>query len=199
MKPEAMLRDDEGWLYVMHNPAFPGVVKVGRTQLLPKVRAAQLSTTGVIGKFDVAYEALTFDHTRFETTVHRRLSWCQVEREFFRCDVGEAVAAIQHVAGPKISFERGASAAATACDTEHTVVASIDYFCNWARSLEESNVRFTTSSRLHQYWLLCRPQDIPEPASMKAMVQSLKALGYRHVKQGGSGLRGFSGLAVPDT
>ncbi|MEW9585270.1 hypothetical protein [Paraburkholderia sp. DGU8] len=34
MKHEAMLRNDEGWLYVMHNPAFPGVVKVGRTQFL---------------------------------------------------------------------------------------------------------------------------------------------------------------------
>ena len=44
-----------GWVYVLTNPAMPGLVKIGLTSRNPQVRAAELTqATGVPAPFVIA-------------------------------------------------------------------------------------------------------------------------------------------------
>jgi hypothetical protein len=54
----------EGYVYVLINPAFPDLVKIGRTTKDPKIRAAELSATGTPDKFVVAHQILVKDAVR---------------------------------------------------------------------------------------------------------------------------------------
>ena len=82
-----------GWVYVLTNPAFPGLVKVGHTARHPETRAAELSSvTGVPARFAVAYAHQVKDHEAVEGLTHGRLDAYRTNanREFFRCSVGQA-------------------------------------------------------------------------------------------------------------
>lgn len=49
-----------GFVYVMQIPAMPGIVKIGLTELVPKDRAAKLSSNEAVPfPFDVVFRALT--------------------------------------------------------------------------------------------------------------------------------------------
>ena len=81
-----------GWVYVLTNPAYSGLVKVGHTARDPETRAAELSTTGVPARFVVAYAHQVKDHEALEGLAHGRLAAYRANdnREFFRCSVGQA-------------------------------------------------------------------------------------------------------------
>ena len=82
-----------GWVYVLTNPAYTGLVKVGHTDRHPETRAAELSAvTGVPARFIVAYAHQVTDHEALEGIAHGRLAACRTndKREFFRCSVGHA-------------------------------------------------------------------------------------------------------------
>lgn len=94
-------RDRAGWVYVLTNPAFPGLVKIGHTGRTPEVRAAELSAgTGIPAPFVVAWAHQVTDHEALEGIVHDRLSDCRPNgnREFFRCDVAKARRVIEREA-----------------------------------------------------------------------------------------------------
>ena len=82
-----------GWVYVLTNPAYVGLVKVGHTARHPETRAAELSSgTGVPARFVVAWAHQVTDHEALEGIAHGRLAACRANdnREFFRCSVGQA-------------------------------------------------------------------------------------------------------------
>ena len=88
-----MSQDWLGWVYVLTNPAMPGLVKVGHTARTPEVRAAELSAaTGVPGRFAVAWSHPVQDHEALEGLAHGRLARYRVNnnREFFNCTVAQA-------------------------------------------------------------------------------------------------------------
>ena len=76
----------KGYVYVLSNPAMPGLVKVGMTRGNPSLRAAQLSTTGVPENFVVEAVFCCPDCVWFEQYVHSALSEFRVSngKEFFR-------------------------------------------------------------------------------------------------------------------
>ena len=100
-----------GFIYVMSNPAHPGLVKIGRTSKDPEQRRRDLSTTGVLEDFFLEYRALTEDYDEIELEVHRQLvgSRYREDREFFKISPSEAISKIRKVAGERIESEKNYS------------------------------------------------------------------------------------------
>jgi hypothetical protein len=85
-----------GYLYLLINPAMPGMVKVGRTSRRPERRASELAgATGVPTPFVVAFDLYVADARAAEAHAHARLEEAgyrvAVNREFFSCSPSEAV------------------------------------------------------------------------------------------------------------
>jgi len=98
----------KGYIYVLSNPRMPGLVKVGCTTRSVADRVAELnSAPGVPAPFVVeAYFTTSYpeDH---EAEVHRRLRAKRVQgKEFFECDVAEAVRIIEAVVQDRPRYER---------------------------------------------------------------------------------------------
>jgi hypothetical protein len=85
-----------GYVYVLSNPAMPGIVKIGRSQSGGKQRAGQLYTTGVPVPFFLEFEMLVDDPESIEIAAHETLARYRVNgsREFFACEIDEAVQAV---------------------------------------------------------------------------------------------------------
>lgn len=85
-----------GFVYILTNPAMPGLIKIGKTRLNPTDRAAQLHTTGVPAGFQVEYACRTNDPEAVEQAMHvafgpTRLSH---KREFFQITPEQAIAVL---------------------------------------------------------------------------------------------------------
>ena len=100
------MEDKEGWVYILTNEAMPGLVKVGYTMKDPAIRAEELykdsktgAVTGVPMPFVVAYKALVVNPYQVEQAVHKELESKRINnnREFFKCELSETIAAIQQV------------------------------------------------------------------------------------------------------
>lgn len=92
-----------GFVYVLVNPALPGLIKVGKTTRTPDARSLELSgATGVPSPFIVVYEQPVSDCGRVEAFVHaeleRRGHRHASNREFFSAPVHEIVALVSQVA-----------------------------------------------------------------------------------------------------
>jgi len=90
-----------GWLYVLTNPAMPGLVKIGYSQEAdPKIRFRQLSAaTGVPERFVAHGFEYSTDCLAAEVAVHLKLERRRPnpKREFFRMDAAEALEAIREI------------------------------------------------------------------------------------------------------
>ena len=87
-----------GWVYVMTNEAMPNLVKVGFTLKDTELRAQELSTTGVPGKWVVKYEAFVVNPRAVEQHAHNLLHEFSFSKEFFSCSVKVAIAALENAA-----------------------------------------------------------------------------------------------------
>lgn len=84
-------------IYVLSNPAMPGMVKIGRS-ISVEARVDQLSRlTAVPLPFVLEYTDTPVDDIEVELVAHRMLARYRVNpsREFFRLSVEDAVAAVQ--------------------------------------------------------------------------------------------------------
>ncbi len=91
-----------GWVYILTNPALPGMVKVGLTTRNLAARAAELaSSSGVPLPFAVTWARAVTDCAMVERAVRRMLDDKRVsgKREFFRVDVATARQVIEAAAG----------------------------------------------------------------------------------------------------
>jgi hypothetical protein len=86
------------FVYVQHNPAIPGMVKIGFTRQLAEDRAVELSRTAVPFPFEVLYQAATLRAREVERAVHRLMAGNRVAmgREFFRVRPEAAAEAIEY-------------------------------------------------------------------------------------------------------
>ena len=77
-----------GLVYVLSNPAMPGIVKIGMTTKAPLVRAEELHTTGVPTPFKVEFAIHVPDAVAVEKDCHTHFSRHRVsnDREFFRVE-----------------------------------------------------------------------------------------------------------------
>lgn len=88
-----------GFVYVLINPAMPGLAKVGKTTRTPAQRLAELSSaTGVPSPFILAYEQPVADCHAAEQFVHSELErrGCRLSegREFFSAPLHEIVSVV---------------------------------------------------------------------------------------------------------
>jgi T5orf172 domain-containing protein len=91
-----------GFIYVLINPAMPGLLKIGKTSGSSEDRAAELSAvTGLPTPFVVACDWNTSDCDAAELEVHARLekSRYSKEREFFRLPLKEAIQIVSEICG----------------------------------------------------------------------------------------------------
>jgi hypothetical protein len=87
-----------GFVYVLTNPAMPGLVKIGCTDAEDAgTRIAQLYTTGVPLPFEIAFAARVDDHLSVERALHTAFGPNRVNprREFFRLDPDQPIAILR--------------------------------------------------------------------------------------------------------
>jgi hypothetical protein len=93
-------REGDEWVYILTNPAIPGLVKIGYTRLDPFERAAQVSRgTGVPVGYEVEWAYRCYKGERIEREVHNYFKKQRVNptREFFRITLEEAKQAIEQM------------------------------------------------------------------------------------------------------
>ena len=95
----------KGWVYIITNKAMPNLVKVGYSTKDPQMRANELYSTGVPHRYTVEYDALVNEPYEIEQKVHKLLKDYIENKEWFRCEIVKAVAAIRQIAGNEIIHE----------------------------------------------------------------------------------------------
>ena len=94
-----------GWVYILTNPAMPGLVKIGLTTRDPSTRMAELTAaTGVPVPFVLFWCRAVADCGVIEETVHRMMADRRENhgREFFRCDPATARQVIEAAAAGQL-------------------------------------------------------------------------------------------------
>ena len=92
----------KGYIYILINPAIPGLLKIGKTSGTSEGRAAELSAvTGLPTPFVVACDWNTSDCDAAELEVHARLDTTRYskDREFFRLPLKEAIQVVSEICG----------------------------------------------------------------------------------------------------
>ena len=85
-------------VYVLTNPAMPGLVKIGKTtQLEVEERMKQLYSTGVPVPFDCAFACKVKDATDVEKALHLAFGMTRINpnREFFKLGPERVIAVLQ--------------------------------------------------------------------------------------------------------
>ena len=87
------MSQEPGWLYILSNPAMPGLCKVGMTTRTPEERAAELYDTGTPAPYEVAAAWPVDDVRAAERDAHDRLARYRVSdaREWFRLTADQAI------------------------------------------------------------------------------------------------------------
>jgi hypothetical protein len=89
-----------GFVYLITNPAFAGLVKVGCTSRTPGQRCAELNrdrNTGTPGRFQVAHSRWFPDCQSAEALAHQVMQEAWVDKEWFRCELEAAAAVIDEM------------------------------------------------------------------------------------------------------
>jgi hypothetical protein len=84
-----------GFLYIVSNPAMPGLLKVGYTTRAVNQRLTELASTGVPGKFRLEFYCEIESSVVLERKTHSALRKYHHNKEFFKCSVHEAVRAVK--------------------------------------------------------------------------------------------------------
>ena len=88
-----MTEQKNGIVYVLTNPAMPGLVKIGQTTNLITNRMNELNTTGVPFPFDCLFACEVDDCKLVENSLHKAFYPYRVnpKREFFEIDPEQAI------------------------------------------------------------------------------------------------------------
>ena len=97
-----------GFIYMMSNPAFPNLLKIGKSKKDPTTdRVNELNQTGVPEPFKVEYYAFVEDEDYLERVVHQKFTSQRPNknREFFSVDCVEAIDAIRQLSEVKAKIK----------------------------------------------------------------------------------------------
>lgn len=89
-----------GFVYILLNPAFPSLIKIGETERDSVTRALELSRqTGVPADYIVLYDELVSDCKKVESILHEQFAAYRSKRnkEFFSLPAKEAIKSLQFV------------------------------------------------------------------------------------------------------
>ena len=92
---------DNGYVYILSNPAMPGLLKIGRTVRSSEERARELSrSTSMPARFAVEYEVWSPQSSELERAVHARLAPLRhnTNREFFAAAPLEVIPIVRTLA-----------------------------------------------------------------------------------------------------
>jgi len=89
----------QGFIYVLTNEHMPNLVKIGMSRRPVEERVKELSAnTGVPSPFEIQAYYPSTDPEAHEASVHQRLEQFRVPaREFFKCDVRQALSVVRAV------------------------------------------------------------------------------------------------------
>lgn len=88
----------EGFIYVLSNKAYPGLVKIGYTRQDPEQRAAQLFSSGVPYPFEIEATFKCKDAQWTELSTHNSLQRFKAgDREFFKLTPIAAIFRIRQI------------------------------------------------------------------------------------------------------
>jgi hypothetical protein len=79
----------KGYTYAMQPPDREGLLKIGRTAKNPFIREKNLSTAGILGKFELLWVAEFANAPWAETAIHRALSDYNKGKEFFMVSLSQ--------------------------------------------------------------------------------------------------------------
>lgn len=93
---------EKGFIYILTNPAMPGLVKVGKTTRVPHLRINDddLSATGIPRSFEAQYYAFFDDIDTAERIAHKNLASFHFGKEFFKTGIGTAINAVEDTGIP---------------------------------------------------------------------------------------------------
>ena len=90
-----------GFIYIMSNPAFPDLIKIGKSKKDPTTdRVSELNQTGVPQPFKVEYYSLVENENLLERLIHQHFENARPNknREFFNIDPAIAINIIRELA-----------------------------------------------------------------------------------------------------
>jgi hypothetical protein len=99
-EPSSRRSDGAGFIYILSNPAMPGLLKIGRTTRNSLQRALEVSGgTGLPVPYVVEYESRVDDCSLAEKRIHQQLHKYRenVKREFFRLPLQEAIRTVKDI------------------------------------------------------------------------------------------------------
>jgi hypothetical protein len=93
--------ESTGFVYLLSNPAMPGMVKIGQTTRAVEARVAELSAhTGVPAPFVIEATFASQNPVADEARVHARLAHCRIpHREFFLVELVQALEVVTEICG----------------------------------------------------------------------------------------------------
>ena len=97
-----------GFIYIMSNPAFPDLIKIGKSKKDPTTdRVSELNQTGVPQPFKVEYYSLVENENLLERLIHQHFENARPNknREFFSIDPAIAINIIRELALEHSLFE----------------------------------------------------------------------------------------------
>jgi len=95
------MSENNGIVYVLTNPAMPGIVKIGKTAREGvESRLSELYSTGVPLPFECAYAAKVKNETKVEQAFHQAFAPDRInaKREFFEIEPEQAIALLSLMA-----------------------------------------------------------------------------------------------------
>lgn len=94
------INQEEGIVYILTNPAMPGLVKIGKTARgSVEARLSELYSTGVPVPFECAYAAKVTNQTVVEKAFHQAFAPYRInaKREFFEIEADQAISILRLV------------------------------------------------------------------------------------------------------
>ena len=97
-----------GNVYILTNPAMPGLVKIGKTSRIAEELVKELNTTGVPASFKIAHQRKVEHMDRVERDMHQHFNTQREnrDREFFKIATDEANGGERRVVllQPRVSY-----------------------------------------------------------------------------------------------
>ena len=103
-----METESKGIVYVLTNPAMPGLVKIGKTAREDlNMRLEELYGTGVPVPFECAFAGKVDDHSKVENALHRAFGPYRYNprREFFEIEPDQAIVLLELLVSEEVTTQ----------------------------------------------------------------------------------------------
>ena len=101
------MTDNKQYLYILRNSERPELIKIGRTDKHPVLRAEQLSRqTGVLGQYVAEWYIEVPDSVIAEKLAHYQMKEYHYQKEFFKTNISTAIEKIEATLLPFFKIEK---------------------------------------------------------------------------------------------